>query len=107
MKKCSNCKNEKAINEYSLSKSTKDGFQYICKECASAISKAFAEARKTAKQAVYVQSKVCKDCGLEKPSSQFGKRSISLDKLNYYCKPCWYIRIKKSIRKAKLNAKEL
>jgi protein-arginine kinase activator protein McsA len=107
MKKCSNCKTEKAVTEYSLSKATKDGFQHICKECYKTISKAFAASRSEAKQSIHVQSKVCLDCGLDKPSSQFGKRSTSLDKLNSYCKPCWYSRVKTSIRKKKLNDKGL
>jgi hypothetical protein len=102
MKKCSNCKQEKPYTEYNTSNSKyADGFQNMCKECWVTYNKAYTAARKAAKAKFDVQSKVCLDCRLEKPSSQFGKRSISLDKLNSYCKPCWRQRVYISVRKNK------
>jgi hypothetical protein len=35
-----------------------------------------------------VQSKTCARCNMEKPRSQFGKRVVSIDGLNVYCKSC-------------------
>ena len=105
VKKCTNCKLEKLETEYNTSNGKySGGFQNMCKICWVSYNKAYTEARKVAKAKVEVQSKVCLDCKLEKPSSQFGKRSISLDKLNSYCKPCWRQRVYKSIRNNK-NAK--
>ena len=94
MKKCNQCFIEKPITEYNLSTKTKDGRQYTCKSCNSAYHKVYTANRKAQKASVVVQSKVCKDCGLEKPINAFGKRSQSLDKHNIYCKQCWYIRCK-------------
>ena len=102
VKKCSNCKQDKQYTEYNTSNGKHtDGFQNMCKQCWVGYNKAYTEARKRAKARFDVQSKICLDCGLEKPSSQFGKRSVYLDKLNSYCKPCWRQRVYKSIRDKK------
>lgn len=92
MKKCTSCFLEKPIIEFNYSVKAKDGRQNACRECNKAYHKAYTEARKTAKQKVVLQSKVCRDCGLEKPIGAFGKRAQSLDKHNIYCKTCWRIR---------------
>ena len=105
MKKCSQCHKEKELQEYNKMSMSKDGHQGICRECNKIISRAFAEASKARKGVEAPSTKVCYDCGLKKPSSQFGKRSVSPDKLNFYCKPCWADRTRKSIRKAKLNGR--
>lgn len=104
MKKCNVCFIEKAIIEFNLSSKTKDGRQYTCKDCNSAYHKAYTAHRSSLKQQIVVQSKVCRDCGLEKPIGAFGKREQSLDKHNIYCKPCWRIRCKAGIRRMKNEA---
>lgn len=98
MKKCNQCFVEKPLLEFNNSSTSKDGKQYTCKACNSAYHKAYTAHRKAQKATVVVQSKVCRDCGLEKPIGAFGKRSQSLDKHNIYCKPCWKIRCKKAMR---------
>jgi len=96
---------EKPVTEFSTSKVDASGFQGYCKACHSAYYKAYNASRTEAKAKVVLQSKVCRDCRLEKPISQFGKKSNSLDKHNIYCKPCWYIRTRKAmIRMKKKNA---
>jgi hypothetical protein len=35
IKKCSHCSLEKSLNEFNKSKSSKDGLQYVCKNCNS------------------------------------------------------------------------
>jgi hypothetical protein len=87
MKRCSNCRLEKSFTEFNIAKNG-DGFHNYCKLCAGAYYKAYNEARKAAEQSVWVDSKVCRKCGLKKPISQFGLKSNLPDKHNIYCKPC-------------------
>jgi RNase P subunit RPR2 len=89
MKKCSSCKNEKMLSDFNDLAHTKDGKQAMCKECYKVYLKAWAARRKEANAKVVHDNKVCLDCGLKKPISQFGKKSVNLDKHNEYCKPCW------------------
>ena len=91
------CFNDKPVTEFSFSK--QQGFISYCKPCQSAYYKAYNASRKEAQPKDIPQSKSCRDCRLEKPISQFGKKSMSLDKHNIYCKPCWRDRTKKAIRK--------
>lgn len=90
---------EKPVNEFYNANNNSLGKQYMCIVCYKAYFKAWRASRSEAKQAVHVESKVCPDCRLEKPISQFGKRSSSLDKHNLYCKPCWRVRTKKAQQK--------
>jgi hypothetical protein len=47
-------------------------------------------------------SKVCKDCGLKKPITQFYvKNKHSADGYGSYCKPCWVKRVQMSISRSK------
>lgn len=104
MKTCSNCKQLKPVTEFNLGKlKYGDGFQNNCKPCQSAYYKAYNASRKAAQPKVVPQSKICRDCHSEKPISQFGKRSVSPDKHNIYCKPCWKNRVAISYRKFKSN----
>lgn len=95
MKRCSYCKTHKHFTEFNTS-NRGDGFQNVCKPCAKAYYKAYNASRKAAKPLVVVQSKVCLDCKLEKPISQFGTKNNTLDKKQIYCKPCWRTRCYKA-----------
>ena len=99
MKNCRTCKQEKTFEEYYKSSKTADGLTYSCKSCQNAYYKGYNASRKNAKARIEVKSKVCRDCGVEKPISQFGKKSTSLDKHQIYCVPCWRARTYASIRK--------
>jgi hypothetical protein len=101
MLKCNVCFVEKQLNEFYDSNSSR-GKQYMCIPCYKAYFKAWREARTAKAQSVHVQSKVCNDCGLERPIGHFGKRSSSLDKHNSYCKDCWRVRTK-AAQKRHLN----
>ena len=102
MKKCAMCFTDKTIIEFNLSnRKYGDGRSSYCKPCQSTYYKAYNTAMKAADAKVVIMSKVCRDCGLDKPVSQFGKRSISPDKHNIYCKPCWRQRVKVATRKMK------
>jgi hypothetical protein len=107
MKTCAKCTQTKPLDDFYNFKKNSDGKQQYCKECQKAISKAYAAYRKALDKQVEVNSKVCLDCGLEKPSSQFGKKSFNLDKLNDYCKPCWSVRIKAAKRRMYAKAQTL
>lgn len=101
MKRCDECFTEKQLSEFNENtKNLKDGKQNKCRECQSAFFKAWAARRSQLQQQVVVDAKVCRDCGLEKPINQFGKKSTSLDKHNIYCKPCW----QRICKKAKMTA---
>jgi RNase P subunit RPR2 len=102
MKKCALCFIEKEIIEFNLSnRKYGDNRSSYCKPCQSAYYKAYNASRKTAQAKVILMAKTCRDCGLEKPISQFGKRALSPDKHNIYCKLCWRKRVAIAQRKMK------
>ena len=101
MKTCITCKEEKPFTKYHKNKNSVDGYGYVCKSCTSAYYKGYNASRKAANQQVVLQSKTCRDCGLEKPISQFGKKNNVPDKHNIYCKPCWRIRCSESMRRTR------
>lgn len=41
-------------------------------------------------------TKICNDCRIEKPLTEFGKVSNAKDGRNWYCKSCWSLRNKES-----------
>ena len=43
LKKCSSCGSEKPLSEFNKSKSTPDGLDYRCRDCAKAHSKRYRE----------------------------------------------------------------
>ena len=99
MKTCTTCKQEKPLNEFHKNSKTADKLCFKCKVCQNAYYKGYNASRKAAQARYEVQSKVCRECGLEKPISQFGIKSTSLDKHNIYCKPCWRTKTYAAIRK--------
>ena len=105
IKSCGKCKEEKLYSEFNKSKKMEDGYQFYCRSCQSALYKAYAAVKKHEPASVEAQPKVCTHCGLKKPPSQFGKRSMSRDKLNYYCKPCWRIIVYENKRRSASGTK--
>lgn len=93
------CLIKKPVTEYNTNKSAADGFHNYCRACTSLYYKGYNASRKAAKQSVWVDSKVCRQCGLKKPISQFGLKSNNLDKHNIYCKPCNRERTYESMRR--------
>jgi hypothetical protein len=89
MKKCIRCNEWKFPLGFSRNAKSKDYLQNYCKPCARQYFKEYTEKRKADGVLVEVTSKVCAECNVEKPVSQFGKRTVSKDGLNSYCKPCW------------------
>jgi len=105
MLRCNQCMQDKLVTEFYNANNNKRGTQYMCIECYKTYFKSWREIRTEKPQSQYPQSKRCLDCKRDKPISQFGKRSSSLDKHNQYCKPCWNIRTK--IAQKKSRAKKL
>lgn len=103
MKQCTVCKENKQLDQFHRNNKSADGYGFRCKPCTSIYYKGYNASRKTANARYEVKSKACRECGLEKPISQFGKKSTSLDKYNIYCKPCWRIRCAKAMRKMYSN----
>ena len=88
MKRCSMCLIRKPVTDFNTNNVASDGFYNYCRPCSSGYYKGYNASRKAAEQQVWVDSKVCRKCGLKKPISQFGLKSNNLDKHNIYCKPC-------------------
>ena len=99
MKICTICKIEKPLDEFYRDSKRKDGFGYKCIPCQKAYYKSYNASRKASEARTAPQSKVCRTCKVEKPISQFGKKSTSLDKHNIYCNPCWRQRTYESMRR--------
>lgn len=99
VKKCSNCFQEKPIIEYYMFNKAKDGRQSMCIPCYKEYFKTWRANKKESPATEFPQSKVCQHCHVEKPVSQFGKRSVSKDKLHYLCKPCHRIDNKKALKR--------
>jgi hypothetical protein len=101
VKKCSNCFQEKPIVEYYIFNKSKDGRQSMCIPCYKQYYKQWRQNKKESPATSTPQSKVCQHCHLEKPISQFGKRSVSPDKKHYLCLPCHRIDNKKALKRYK------
>lgn len=107
MKQCTKCEQIKESSEFNKANANhKDGLYPHCRACQSAYYKAYNAARKAADPKVTYQYKKCRDCGLERPINQFGKKSTSLDKHNIYCKPCWRKRSLAAIRRMRQNGRK-
>lgn len=110
MKKCSKCKVEKLLSEFNVMKKSPDGLQYICRACQSKYVSKWQNERKAENQSEFPTKKKCQDCGLEKPVSQFGKRSLAKDKLMHVCLPCWRVYVKNAqsrMRQRKLDGRKI
>jgi hypothetical protein len=99
MKKCSQCFELKQITDYYVLNKAKDGRQAMCIPCYKSYFKNWTEIRQGRPQSEFPQSKTCTTCHVEKPISQFGTRSSSLDKKLSVCKPCWRIAVTKARRR--------
>lgn len=102
IKRCSKCKIQKDGAEFNKDRNGTLGLQAVCRSCTSLYSQAYKEKRKKEGPVRYVDYKVCARCHMERPRSQFGKRTLSPDGLGYYCKPCQKVLTNNS-RRAKLK----
>lgn len=51
-----------------------------------------------------METKKCSKCGIEKPLSEFGNRSKTKDKKQYYCRECQNAYMRQLYIDKKLNA---
>jgi hypothetical protein len=77
MKKCSKCKGEKDLGEFSKNKSNKDGISTVCKPCAKIVAKEWRQ--KNRYDGRIVASKTCSTCQTTKPVEKFWKDASKAD----------------------------
>lgn len=94
-KVCNRCHRSLPITEFSRKSSTKDGYQFQCKECQQAMARDLYEKRKAEqkkaqeeKPETIPETKVCRKCGRELPVSMFGKAPKNQYGLKSYCRDC-------------------
>lgn len=94
-KVCNRCHRSLPITEFSRKSSTKDGYQFQCKECQQAMARQLYEKRKAEqkkaqeeKPETIPETKVCRKCGRELPVSMFGKAPKNQYGLKSYCRDC-------------------
>lgn len=88
IKRCSKCKEVKDEIDFNKNANGVMGLQAVCRSCTSEYTQLYKEKRKKEGVKKYVDSKVCARCHMEKPRSQYGKRTVSPDGLAVYCKSC-------------------
>jgi hypothetical protein len=84
MKTCCQCKQEKPKADFHRNKSTRDGLQKYCAECAK-------KNNYNEKPKIKIISKKCPRCGQEKPANKFRKNASKKDDLQSYCADCMSI----------------
>lgn len=86
---CSHCKKELDINCFYKKRTSKDGLQYVCKECQKKEMKKSQE-KNTKKNKIvnYVGYKICRRCQKKLKKINFQKNRTTKDGLNAYCKIC-------------------
>jgi hypothetical protein len=98
VKTCSKCGEDKPLDGFYASKTTKDGLKADCKTCHAA---AVRERRRATKAGTFVSSRVafdpgsgkkyCPACGETKAVDQFSKNSHSSSGLGGVCRSCAYV----------------
>lgn len=91
-KVCSVCLEVKSIVDFPLADNRKGSYYSHCKKCDSAKNKLYNETKRkparTTEWYAYVERKVCRCCGVEKQSSEFGNVASSKDGKRSQCKVC-------------------
>ena len=94
-KVCNRCHRSLPITAFSRKSSTKDGYQFQCKECQQAMARDLYEKRKAEqkkaqeeKPETIPETKVCRKCGRELPVSMFGYAPKNQYGIKSYCRDC-------------------
>lgn len=86
IKKCYNCKFDKALCDFSLDKTRGDGYSPICKLCKK--SKHNKRINRKSENVIVPTSKLCNKCNNNLPISEFHKRASKSGEFHTYCKGC-------------------
>lgn len=94
-KVCNRCHRVLPITAFSRKSSTKDGYQFQCKECQQEMARQLYEKRKAEQAKVretepetIPETKVCRKCGRTLPVTMFGKAPKNHNGLKSYCHDC-------------------
>lgn len=90
-KVCNRCHRSLPITAFSRKSSTKDGYQFQCKECQGEMARELYGKRKAVQEKdkdKMPETKVCRQCGRELPVSMFGKAPKNQYGLKSYCHDC-------------------
>lgn len=90
-KVCNRCHRLLPITAFSRKTSTKDGYQFQCKECQGEMARELYGKRKAVQEKdkdKMPETKVCRQCGRELPVSMFGKAPKNQYGLKSYCHDC-------------------
>lgn len=90
-KVCNRCHRSLPITAFSRKSSTKDGYQFQCKECQGEMARELYGKRKDDQEKdkdKMPETKVCRQCGRELPVSMFGKAPKNQYGLKSYCHDC-------------------
>jgi prophage antirepressor-like protein len=87
LKKCSGCKNELSLDNFSKAKSSSDGLYNYCKECGKLKSKKTKEKYKLQEKEI-VNEKVCISCNQNKSIGNYFKCNTEKDGYKSKCKIC-------------------
>ena len=87
---CTRCSESKDLGEFYAHGRAKDGLQSWCRSCFAAFRRERAQSGRI--KAIYSESKVCADCLVEKPSSDFSKNWAHGTGLQHRCKDCGRVR---------------
>lgn len=90
-KVCNRCHRILPVTSFNRKASTKDGYQFQCKECQAELARQLYQRRKE-EQAQAPQpepeTKVCRKCGRELPVSMFGHAPKNQYGIKSYCRDC-------------------
>lgn len=84
-KKCRDCKEFKEISKFSKDRSSKDGFNTRCRECARQI---YIKRKLERSKNIIPDTKHCIGCNKIKNSTEFDKKPDTIDQLQQKCKEC-------------------
>ena len=88
-KVCNRCHRVLPITSFNRKSSTKDGYQFQCKECQAEMARKLYEKRKAEQEkADKPETKVCRKCGRTLPVTMFGKAPKNHNGLKSYCRDC-------------------
>ena len=90
-KVCNRCHRILPVSEFNRKASTKDGYQFQCKECQAEMARQLYQRRKEEQATApnpEPETKVCRKCGRELPVTMFGYAPKNHNGLKSYCRDC-------------------